>query len=214
MAYHLRNFVFICLALFCTSMAFAAPAPLSEQVPERVIHEIVPAQQLIKAIQSGGYILYMRHAMTEHSTKDSRINTFESCGKQRNLSEQGRKQAAIIGQAVKTLNVPIGKVLSSPFCRCKDTAKLSFGQYSVDPNLQFSMSKDKAESKRLGDYLFQLMKKSTIDSTNLVLVGHTSNLRDGLGVWPQPEGVITVFQKRDGKIFFKGKITPNDWLQH
>ena len=210
MAYHLRNFVFIYLALFCTSMVFAAPALLAE----RVTHEIVPAQQLIKAIQSGGYILYMRHAMTDHSKKDSRINTFESCGKQRNLSLQGREQAVMIGQAVKRLNIPIGKVLSSPFCRCKDTAKLSFGEYSVDQNLQFSMTKNKAESKRLGNYLYQLMQTSVVDSTNLVLVGHTSNLRDGLGVWPQPEGVIIVFQKRDGKVFYKGKITPEDWSQY
>jgi len=206
----LCKFVFISFVLFGTSTAFAAPLSFSE----RVIHEIVPTQQLKKAIQSGGYILYMRHAMTDHSKKDNHINTFESCRKQRNLSLQGREQATKIGEAMKALNIPIGKVFSSPFCRCKDTAKLSFGQYSVDQNLQFSMTKDKAESKRLGDYLYQLMKKSKVDSMNMVLVGHTSNLRDGLGVWPQPEGVITVFQKRKGKIFFKGKITPNDWLQH
>ena len=41
--------------------------------------------------------------------------------------------------------------------------------------------------------------------TNTVYVGHTANLKDGLGVWPKPEGVMAIFKKQGNKIIFKGK---------
>ena len=46
---------------------------------------------------------------------------------------------------------------------------------------------------------------------NTVFVGHTANLRDGLGVWPKPEGVFVIFKKVDGNIIFLGMITPGQW---
>ena len=179
-----------------------------------VATEVLAAPELIKALQSGGHIIYMRHSTTDLSQKDQDRQNLDDCSKQRNLSAAGRIQAREIGIAIKAYKIPVAKVVSSPYCRCKDTAQLVFGRFNLDPNLGFSISKDKEESQRLGKYLYAEMLKSVTQNKNAVFVGHTSNLRDGLGIWPKPEGVLAVFKKRDNKLVFKGIIKPDEWPEN
>lgn len=173
--------------------------------------KILPAPELIKALQAGGYIIYMRHGPTDHSQKDKDRHNLDDCNSQRNLSEQGRELVKRIGRTISSLAIPLGKVSSSPYCRCKDTATLAFGQFHIEPDLSFSISKDKNESQRLGKRLRSMMMNSEAGLNNVVFVGHTSNMKDGLGVWPKPEGVVVVFQKQDNKIVYKGMIKPDQW---
>ncbi len=167
--------------------------------------------QLIKALQGGGHIIYMRHGPTDQTQKDAIVGALESCNLQRNLSEAGRKLVKEIGLKMTALKIPIGGVSSSPFCRCKHTAQLAFGEFNVVDELKFSLTKDLAESKQLGDTLHYMFEKSPINDNNQVFVGHTSNLRDGLGVWPKPEAVVVVFQKQASQIIYKGMIKPDEW---
>jgi phosphohistidine phosphatase SixA len=166
---------------------------------------------LIKDLQSGGHIIYMRHGPTTRDQKDSLEKSFDDCRTQRNLSESGRKMVSAIGQAAENLQIPIGQVFSSPYCRCKDTAQLAFKRFIVEQDLQFSMSKDKKESKALGERLKTMMLETPSNTHNTIFVGHTSNLREGLGVWPKPEGVWTVFKKVNNEILYKGMIKPDQW---
>ena len=101
--------------------------------------------------------------------------------------------------------------MSSPYCRAKETANIVFGKFTIEPKLQFSISKNRQESQSLGEQLKQMMHQASTEKYNAVFVGHTSNLRDGLGVWPKPEGVIAVFQKQQDKLYLRGLIKPNDW---
>jgi len=55
------------------------------------------------------------------------------------------------------------------------------------------------------------MMNSDAGSKNVAFVGHTSNLRDGLGIWPKPEGAMVIFHKRENKIIYKGMIKPDEW---
>ena len=166
--------------------------------------------ELINGLQTGGYIIYMRHGMTNHEQKDN-TQDFNDCTQQRNLSNSGREQLEIIAKAIRVLKIPIGDVLSSPYCRAKQTADITFGKFTVEPKLQFSISKNQEESQRLGEQLKQMMHQASTEKYNAVFVGHTSNLRDGLGIWPKPEGVIVVFQKQQGKLLFLGMIKPSEW---
>jgi len=153
----------------------------------------------------------MRHGTTDQTQKDKDRTNLSDCTKQRNLSTEGHKQVKRIGQSIRTLKIPIGNVLSSPYCRCTDTAKLTFGNFTIDPQLQFSISKNQEEAKKLGLHLYSLMQKTKVGKKNAVIVGHSSNLKDGLGVWPRPEAVMAIFQKRGEKLVFKGLIEPNEW---
>src|ERR687895_1633389 len=87
-----------------------------------------PSAQLIEQLRAGGYVLYLRHTSTDFSQNDSRMTSYEDCATQRNLTDQGREEARAIGEHVKRLEIPIGEVLASPFCRTRETARLAFGK--------------------------------------------------------------------------------------
>ena len=112
---------------------------------------------------------------------------------------------------MRQLGIPIGRVYSSPYCRCKDTARLAFGNFTIENDLQFSISKDQEESDRLGRRLFQMMLQAPAGPENTVFVGHTANLRDGLGIWPKPEGVLVIFERQGSDIKLRGMIHPDQW---
>ena len=180
-------------------------------VNQVVFAETKSVEQLVAALQSGGHIIYMRHSITNHDQHDLITEVLGDCNKQRNLSAKGRALATMIGNEITQLAIPIGQVYSSPYCRTKETAQLTFKQFDVVSDLAFSFRKDEYESKRLGEQLRSMMLKTTLTSDNTVLVGHTSNLRDGLGIWPKPEGVWVIFKKTEQGINYLGMITPAEW---
>ena len=173
--------------------------------------DTVSASQLIKDLQSGNHIIYMRHSQTNRDQRDNDKKNFNKCMSQRNLSDGGKTLATSIGAKIKKMGIPIGQIFSSPYCRCKETAELTFGSYTIENDLQFSMSKSPEELKYYGERLKALMEASPSGKNNTVYVGHTSNLKEGLGVWPKPEAVIAVFKKTEDDIIFKGLIKPDDW---
>lgn len=195
-----KSFILL-LIIFISNLAYAET---SSSIP-------LSTAELIKLLQAGGNIIYMRHGPTDHNQKDQDRHKLNNCSTQRNLSPQGRKQVQNTGNTIRRLNIPIAKVSSSPYCRCKETAELAFGKFSIEPDLHFSISKNEHESDMLGKRLHEMMINADTSSGNVVFVGHTSNLRDGMGIWPKPEGVISVFKKNNNKIIYKGMITPNAW---
>ena len=191
--------------LTCSLLLISISVTAIENLPT------LPAKDLIESLKSGGYIIYMRHGATDITQKDQTREGFDDCEKQRNLSEEGRQKIQSIGAIIQQLEIPIGHVSSRPYCRTKDTAALAFGEYDIDQNLQFSISKNKAEAQQLGSYLLSKMMASNPTDKNEVFVGHTANLKDGLGIWPKPEGVLVVFKKEEGEVVFKGMIKPEEW---
>ena len=93
------------------------------------------AQQdaLWSALQAGGVALLLRHAQTEAGVGDPPGFRIGDCSTQRNLSEQGRRQAQHIAAALAAQRVRIDRVLSSQWCRCLDTARLAFPGLAVEP---------------------------------------------------------------------------------
>src|ERR687895_1411451 len=87
-----------------------------------------PDAELLNRLREGGYVLYLRHTSTDFSQNDSRMTSYEDCASQRNLTDRGRDEARAIGEHVKQLQIPIGEVLASPFCRTMETARLAFGK--------------------------------------------------------------------------------------
>lgn len=74
-----------------------------------------------------GKVLLLRHARAP-GTFDPPGFTPGDCSTQRNLDATGRAQAQAIGQWFKRQRLAVDAVLSSPWCRCMDTAQLAFGQ--------------------------------------------------------------------------------------
>ena len=194
------------------SIFFVSVLPLSTQASERA--NSADIQTLVQKLQKGGYVIYIRHATTDHNKVDQDGTNLKDCATQRNLSENGRQQARAIGTAISALNIPIGKVTSSPYCRCIDTATLAFGKAEISPDLAFSITKDEDDTKRLGESLQRMLATAPAANTNNVIVAHTSNLKTAAGIWPKPEGVAVIFEPLEGQRFFHiGKIGPDEWSE-
>ena len=169
--------------------------------------------QLIDALKSGGYVIYIRHALTDKvGEKTVTADQLDKCDTQRNLSEAGREMAKSIGEGFKKNNIPVGDVFSSPYCRCVDTAKLAFGKATKSDNLHFAIHLPKENRHEDAKKLRDMMAVLPAPGTNTVLVSHTANLQEAVGIWPKHEGEANVFKAdASGNISYIGKISVEDW---
>ncbi len=169
-------------------------------------------EQLVEKMKQGGYILYIRHAATDHSQADKDLTDLSKCELQRNLSAQGKEETKIMAMALAKLEIKVEKVITSPYCRCVDTAKIAFDRYDIVEDMRATFYTNEAETTHLGDYLKSELTKKPKAGFNTVLVGHTANLRDVTQVWPKPEGVVHVFKPLgEGGYEHLGRITPVEW---
>src|SRR5688572_6115186 len=82
--------------------------------------------ELWSLLQGGGQVVLGRHALTDPGVGDPEGMSLNDCTTQRNLSEQGRREAERLGEALRQRRVPVAALLSSPWCRCLETARLAF----------------------------------------------------------------------------------------
>ncbi len=87
----------------------------------------VGAPEAIRLLKSGGYIIYFRHGETGSHGAD-RAPDMAGCSTQRNLNDFGRRQVQQPGKDFRALGIPVGKVLSSQWCRCWQHAEAMFGK--------------------------------------------------------------------------------------
>ena len=105
-------------ALLIAGSAWLVPAARAE----------APAESLWPILRRGGSVILIRHASTTEGAGDPPGYTLDDCATQRNLSEAGREEAGRIGERIRAERVPIARVYTSPWCRCRDTARLAFGK--------------------------------------------------------------------------------------
>ena len=70
-----------------------------------------------------GIVAVVRHAHAP-GTGDPASFTLDDCATQRNLGARGRQQAREIGAAIRAAGAIVDRVLTSQWCRCRDTARL------------------------------------------------------------------------------------------
>ena len=126
---------------------------------------------LVDKLQKGEKIIFIRHALAPGSGDPSNFQLGD-CNTQRNLNIKGIEQSKKIGLFFNQNNIPIDEVLSSEWCRCKDTAKYAFSNFKTYTALnsffseKFQKNKDK-QILELKEYL-----KNWKSKKNLVLITH------------------------------------------
>ena len=121
-------------------------------------------------------------------------------------------QSVAIGQAFDALGIPVSEVITSPYCRCVETAKLAFGRARVSNDLAFSIGTKEQEAKRLAQALRNMLGTRPTARTNTVLVAHTANLKEAAQIWPKPEGVAFIFKPLGNNTFeMVSRIEPQQW---
>ena len=135
---------------------------------------IQASEQNWKPAQDGDKIILIRHAKAPGGGDPAGFK-IDDCKTQRNLSKKGINQSKKIGKLFKKNKVPIDQVLSSQWCRCKDTAKYAFSDYKefTALNSTFQSPYNKNEGKQLKE-LYNYVKKWNGKGKNLVLITHYS----------------------------------------
>lgn len=169
-------------------------------------------RQAIEALRQGGHYIYFRHATTNRSEKDSDPNNLANCTTQRNLADEGRAQARAIGEAFRALNIPVGLVLSSEYCRALEHARLSFEQAQAEPSLVLPEPLTAEEQQRNTDTLLRILGTPPPPGTNVVLVSHSPNIRNAIGVdLPVEGGAVILRPNPNGNPTEVLKILPTEW---
>lgn len=165
---------------------------------------------LVEALRKGGYVIYFRHATTDQSQLDTDTPDLKNCAKQRNLNEQGRAEALAIGRAILSLRIPIGQVLSSQYCRARDTAMLAFGQAEISTDLT-GFPNDLREERIAA--LRKMLSTQPNAGTNTVLVAHGFNITNTAGI-TIAEGEAAIFMPLGADGFrLVGRVLPEEWTR-
>jgi phosphohistidine phosphatase SixA len=179
----LRRLLVLSFALLFLGPALAAYAD--------EVADPVDQQGLWARLQSGGYIVLLRHAVTEPGVGDPPNFTLGDCSTQRNLSEQGRADAARIGQAFRNHGVAVDAVLSSRWCRCIDTARLAFGRVTPTPYLDSMFGEEEGVRTEKARATFAALGAAP-GPGNVVLVTHAQNIAALTGVSPGSGEMVVV----------------------
>jgi phosphohistidine phosphatase SixA len=169
-------------------------------------------RQAIEAIQRGGHYIYFRHGMTSRTEQDSNPPNLRDCSMQRNLTDEGRAQARTIGEAVRALNVPIGLVLSSPYCRAQEYSRLAFNQAQTEPSLELPDFLPADARQRNTEAMLRILAMVPPSNTNVAMVAHSPNVKDAIGAdLPVEGGAVIVKPNAGGKPTVVIKLLPNEW---
>jgi broad specificity phosphatase PhoE len=140
---------------------------------------VLPVEEPVwQALREPGAVVVLRHSFAPGSfdPPDARL---DDCSTQRNLDESGRAQARRIGEAFRQHGIAVGAVLSSPRCRCLDTARLAFGKVEAWEMLQGALNDAERRRLQLDDMRRRIA--AYWDSPPLVLVTHGSVATDLTG---------------------------------
>ena len=128
-------------------------------------------KKLINQLEEGGKLIFIRHAYAPGSGDPNNFN-LNDCSTQRNLSAEGRKQSWYIGEFFRKNEIKIENVLSSEWCRCKDTAEYAFKDFQTFKGLNSFYDEKfyKFKKKQIKD--LQKYIKEWDGNKNLILVTH------------------------------------------
>jgi phosphohistidine phosphatase SixA len=202
------------LLLYLALTVLLTIGPILGTAPAVASAEQLEGRALVEALRGGGYVLLFRHAATDYSQNDVDRQNLENCATQRNLSSQGREQAVAIGQGFRRLQIPVGMVLASPYCRTLETARLAFGVAEPSPDLISELSDDTSGGReRLTASLRGLLARPPEPGTNTVLVSHTLNIQDAVGLDIEEGEAVVASPDGAGGFTVVARVRAESWDQ-
>ena len=133
-------------------------------------------------------IIFIRHALAP-GFGDPDNFSINDCSTQRNLSIEGFEQAKRIGIFFKKNNIQFSDILSSQWCRCKDTAEnLNIGKWEEFSGLN-SFFEEHAERDKTLNLLYQKINNLPKDKITL-MVTHQVVIKAVTNIYTQSGGVV------------------------
>ncbi|HEX6944376.1 MAG TPA: histidine phosphatase family protein [Gemmatimonadaceae bacterium] len=164
-------------------------------------------EKLMEELRKGGYTVLLRHARTDRSFNEQRDPVPQARKDQRNLTDEGIKDAALMGVVFRKNGIQFGEIISSPMYRCVETAEYSVGKPTSTTMLlrTFPTTPEQAA----------LVMKAPKRGTNRLIVTHHFVIETHVpGIKPGDVGeseAAVVRHTADGKVVLVGRITLDDW---
>ena len=187
--------LFALLALVAQTAAASTPRP-SE----------LRGEVLMDSLRAGGYTILLRHARTDRSFREAMGAVPVERSAQRNLTEDGVRDAKLMGVVLRKYGIPIGEIIASPMYRTRETAELAAGTPTITMTLRSWPST--AEQAALVAAAPPTGTNRLLVTHHFVLETHVPGIRPG-DIAESEAAVIAPMG--DGKVRLVGRITLPDW---
>jgi phosphohistidine phosphatase SixA len=176
-------------------------------------------EMLLEALRNGGYNIYFRHAETDWSQGDQveHAGDWTSCepDKMRQLSDTGRATARRLGDAIRALGIPVGKVLSSEYCRAVETARLmQLGPVETTRDIMNTRAADFVGGREAVIRRAQrVLSEPPATGVNVVIIGHGNLMRAATDAYPDEggSGIYAPRPESDKGFELVARLSSNDW---
>ncbi len=150
-------------------------------------------EALWAALAEGGKVVMLRHAQSAEATPEvsMHLSADGDCSQEQDLSPEGQMQAERLGERLRAQGVAVDTVMSSEYCRARQTAQRAFGDHQAwgALNLVEMMPESEAEwlmedvRERIGDFAGE---------GTLILVSHRSNINTITFQQTEPGDMVVV----------------------
>jgi phosphohistidine phosphatase SixA len=148
-------------------------------------------------LRNGGQVVLLRHAIAPGNGDPANFD-IEKCSTQRNLSDRGKQQAEKIGALFAARAGDPERVLTSRYCRARDTARIAFENSDIEEFAPLDrLPSDEAAAKAADDQILAEVKAFS-GSGNMVMVTHLENIKALVGVSPREGEAVIVGPTDDG----------------
>jgi phosphohistidine phosphatase SixA len=157
------------------------------------------------ALRQGGAVALMRHGDAP-GVGDPPGWRLDDCATQRTLGERGRAEARAVGARLRAERIAIDRVVSSPWCRCIETARLvDAGPVHVEPAFANAfVLRERREALRDAGRTFVAAWRGP---GTLLVVTHGENIAALTGRAPATAEIVVVAPGAGGALREIGVVT-------
>tara|TARA_B100000787_G_scaffold164832_1_gene147994 strand:- start:1348 stop:1908 length:561 start_codon:yes stop_codon:yes gene_type:complete len=145
-------------------------------------------------LNEGGKLIFIRHAYAPGGGDPDNFQ-ISNCATQRNLNKEGIEQSKKIGKLFTKHNIKMSKVLSSEWCRCKQTAEHAFKNYDTKSFLNSFFSQKFSHNKSIQIKELKEQIEKWEDKKNLIFVTHYVVILEVLNLSVSPGEIIVTDKK-------------------
>jgi broad specificity phosphatase PhoE len=182
----------ICGALLAVVALLSLPSPA------------LADETLWSLLKKGGRVVLMRHAVTTPGVGDPPGFRLDDCSTQRNLTDDGRRDAQRVGAEFRTRGVVVENVLSSPWCRCVETANLAFGKAEISTALSNLFTHPQNRDRQVRE-MRELISVPPVG--NRVFVSHGATISALTGVSLDTAEMLVVTPQGGGQFVVNGRLS-------
>ena len=155
-----------------------------------------------------GHVVLMRHAEAP-GTGDPANFRLGDCATQRNLGERGRDQARRLGEEFRRRAIPVALVLTSQWCRTRETAELmAIGPVEDEPTALNSFFGRPGERNAATAALRRRLAALPGEAGTVVMVTHQVNITALTGVFPASGETVVLKRDEAGGFSTVGRLPP------